>query len=78
MIKIISEDAALCRIIARELKIDKSKEGDCLKLLQLFLEHKDFEKTVDELATLAGSNKDMIMKVIANSCVPCEQSEEKA
>ena len=73
----ITEDQALCKIIIRELKVDKSKEGDCLKLLQSFLEHKDFEKTVDELATLTGSNKDKIMEVISTSCIPCVQEEEK-
>ena len=72
----MDENTALCRIIMRQLNVDKTKEPDCLKFLQSFMEHKDFEKTVGELAGLTGADKDKIMDVIANSCIPCAQEEK--
>jgi heterodisulfide reductase subunit B len=67
----IDEDTALCKIIAKKLGAPE-KENDCLPIIKAFLDHKDYNRTMEELARLLGKPKEEVIDTIANSCIPCE------
>lgn len=75
MILPLTEDDALCRILIRTFK-KEGKEGTCLTLVRDFLNHKNFDKTVEELAKILETDKEKIMETISSSCIPCETEEK--
>jgi predicted negative regulator of RcsB-dependent stress response len=71
----MDEDTALCKILVRAFK-KQDKEATCLTIVKDFMNHNNFDRTVDELAKTLGASKEEIMDVIANSCIPCEQASQ--
>jgi hypothetical protein len=70
----IDENTALCKIVCKATR-SIGKENECKQIVEKFAEHKDFNKTMEELTNILGKSKDEIMYIIANSCVPCTQGE---
>ena len=70
----LTENQALCKILTKKLGGDDKL---CFKIVEDFLNHKDFEKAISELSELLKKPKEEIMDVISTSCIPCEQGEQK-